>query len=174
MPDLFSLVGQLLAGWIIADLIGGFVHWYEDRVAWPATPILEKHIWGPNRLHHDEPMLFTMSGFWWRNSTTLIAGAILGTVWWMLWGPSWAWLGAIAGGSIQNEIHLYAHKPRTGFLKVLQQVGIIQSVAGHARHHRPPSNSNYCVLTDWCNPILEHFRIWTRLERLLRLPSQSS
>lgn len=166
---MFEVLGQALFGWLLADLLGGFIHWWLDRVAWPRTAFLERHVWGPNRVHHAEPMRFANGSFWYRNCSTTISASLLALLWLTTMGPSTVLLFAWLGGSIQNEVHLWAHKPRPGFLKALQQVGIIQSVTGHARHHKPPQDRNYCVLTDWCNPILEHFRVWHHLERLCRL-----
>lgn len=164
---IFTLIGQALVGWLLADLLGGIVHWWEDRIGRPSNRWIERHVLEPNRLHHDEPLAFTKTGFWYRNSTTLIAAAIPAALWLWLGGPSVVLLFAFVGGAFQNEIHYWTHMPRSGVVRVLQQIGIIQSVAGHARHHKPPQNRNYCVLTDWLNPLLEHFSVWHRLERRL-------
>lgn len=164
---MFSFLGQAIVGWLIADLIGGFVHWWEDRVARPRWAWLDKHFWEPNRLHHDQPMAFTRYGFWYRNSTTfLFAGAVCG-VWFFAVGPSIVLLFAALGGMFQNEIHYWAHKKKGGWIAVFQKVGVFQSVPEHARHHKPPQDKNYCILTDWLNPLLEHAKFWVRLERFL-------
>ena len=171
---MFELLGQALVGWILADLIGGFVHWYQDRVARPRWGFLERHLWGPNRLHHVEPLDFAKSGFWERNSTTVIAALAVALPLFTIFGFSWVLVFATIGGCVQNEVHLWTHKPRDGWIKVLQQIGIIQSVAGHARHHKPPQNRNYCILTDWVNPILERLKVWERLERAFRIEMSHS
>ena len=162
---IFSIIGQALVGWLLADLLGGIVHWWEDRIARPKWAILEKHLWEPNRRHHDDPMEFTRTGFWFRNSTTFIAATIIGLLWLTLFGPSVVLLFAYIGGMVQNEVHYHTHTKAKGWVLVFQQIGVIQSIAEHSRHHKPPQNRNYCVLTNWCNPVLEHLKVWERLER---------
>lgn len=156
-------------GWLLADLLGGVVHWWEDRVGRPRLPWLVKHVFEPNLRHHADPMAFTETGFWTRNGTTMFAASIAGLAWLVLFGPSAVLFFAYLGGALQNEVHYLTHKRPAGWLAVFQQIGIIQSVPGHAKHHLPPQNKNYCVLTDWCNPVLEHLDVWNRLERRLNI-----
>lgn len=164
---LFTFLGQALAGWLLADLIGGLVHWWEDRVGRPRWKWLERHVFAPNRQHHTAPMAFTEQSFFSRNSTAFAAATVMAIIWLTVFGPSVVLLFAFIGGAFQNEVHTLAHKRPAGWFAVLQQIGIIQSVPGHAKHHIPPQDKNYCVLTDWCNPVLEHLDVWNRLERRL-------
>lgn len=166
--NLASVFGELVLGWLAADLVTGTFHWWEDRFGSEDWPVIGPWIIAPNRLHHVEPLAFTKKGFWGRNrasvATALIAGGLLAT----LFGPS-VWLGALmVGGSAANEVHRYAHQPSAAptWFRMLQQTGLLQSPKAHAAHHRPPFERNYCVLTDWLNPPLEMLRFWTRLERL--------
>ncbi len=170
---MLSFLGAALVGWLIADLIGGLVHWWEDRIGRPRWAWLERHVFEPNRHHHSEPMAFTEQGFVSRNSTAFLAATVIAIIWLFVFGFSTVLLFAFLGGAFQNEVHYLAHKRPAGWLSVFQQIGIIQSVPGHAKHHLPPQNKNYCVLTDWCNPILEHLDIWNRLERRLHRVSQN-
>lgn len=169
MTTFFILIGQAVVGWIIADLIGGFLHWWLDRVARPRWDWLEKFLWAPNRAHHAQPMAFTQHGFLYRNSTTFVVATVAAALWFLAFGPSMVLLFAYIGGMLQNEIHYWTHKKSTGWIGVLQQTGIIQSIPSHARHHKPPQNRNYCILTDWCNPVLERLDVWNRLERHFKL-----
>jgi ubiquitin-conjugating enzyme E2 variant len=167
-----SIIGQLLIGWLLADLIGGFLHWVEDRVLTEDMPLLGAAIVRPNRRHHREPLAFTAGSFLDRNLSTFIAAGAVSLVWAMLLGPSLIWAAATLGGAIQSIVHGLAHQPKAavGPLRVLQETGLIQSPKHHARHHRPPSDGRYCILTDWLNPSLDAIGFWTSLERaLLRL-----
>lgn len=110
-------------------------------------------------------MAFTEQGFLSRNSTAFLAATVIAIIWLSVFGFSTVLLFAFLGGAFQNEVHYLAHKRPAGWLSVFQQIGLIQSVPGHAKHHLPPQNKNYCVLTDWCNPVLEHLDVWNRLER---------
>jgi Lipid desaturase domain len=111
---LFTYPGQILIGWLFADLLSGIVHWIEDRVLRMDTPILCKAVVIPNRVHHSDQLAFT-----------------------------------------------------SPLVKTLQEIGIIQSPRHHSGHHRTPTDTRYCILTDWLNPVLDRIELWATLERLL-------
>jgi ubiquitin-conjugating enzyme E2 variant len=73
------------------------------------------------------------------------------------------------GGLVVNEIHRLAHRPALAgpLIKTLQEIGVIQSPRHHCGHHREPTDTRYCILTDWLNPILDRLRFWSALEHLL-------
>jgi hypothetical protein len=67
-----AIVGQALLGWLLADFVGGVLHYVEDRQLLPA--FLDRHIGRPNRLHHRDPKGVTRDpNFLRRNSTTIAA-----------------------------------------------------------------------------------------------------
>lgn len=166
---------QILLGWLIADFISGVLHWIEDRVLWQSDGWIGRHIVAPNRQHHLTPLTFLQDGFGARNGTTWAVLVPIAALWLWLLGPSFVFAGALAGGLLVNEVHRLAHTPTQslGWVRVAQQVGLIQSGPHHARHHRQGASSHYCVLTGWLNPVLEQLQFWDRLERLcgwLRIP----
>lgn len=165
----FAFIGQALCGWLMADFIGGLVHWWEDRVGWPTNRWIDKWVLGPNDVHHVSPLAFADSPFWARNATTFLAAGVISLVWLWLAGPSVVWAFATIGGLMQNEVHLWAHQRKGGWIAVFQKIGIIQSVVSHAKHHKPPQDVNFCILTNWLNPVLEKIKFWKRLEALLRI-----
>ncbi len=168
MIDIVLLfIAKLLLGWLLADLIGGFLHWIEDRVLREDMPILGRTVVAPNRLHHRQPMAFATGSFLERNGTTWIAAAMASAIWLILFGASAVWVGATIGGMVTSMVHYLTHvPPRQGHpLRVLQDIG---SVAQHAQHHRAPADRRYCVLTNWLNPLLDAARVWHRLEALAR------
>lgn len=167
---LLLLVAQLLTGWLIADLAGGFVHWIEDRILTEATPWLGQHVVAPNRRHHAEPLAFAAGGVLDRNATTWACALGASLIWLLLAGPSVIWAAASLGGAVSSSVHLFAHLPKRGprWVRVLQEVGLLQSPVHHAGHHRPPSDRRYCVLTDWSNPVLDALGLWALLEGALR------
>lgn len=164
------VIAQLLLGWLIADVIGGLVHWIEDRVLTERVPVLGRHVVAPNRRHHAEPMAFAAGTLIARNGTTIAAAGVASLLWWWLAGASVVWAAASIGGAVSSHVHYLAHLPKRGsrFVRVLQEIGLFQSPAHHAGHHRPPSDRRYCVLTDWSNPVLDAIGVWALLERLLR------
>ena len=170
MNAILLLVAKLLAGWLIADALGGFVHWIEDRVLTERVPLLGRHVVAPNRRHHAEPMAFASGSLVERNGTTWAAAALASLLWLWIAGPSVIWAAATLGGAVSSHVHYLAHLPKNGprFVRVLQEIGLLQSPVHHAGHHRPPSDRRYCVLTDWLNPVLDAVGIWALLERGLR------
>lgn len=173
MSLIATFVGEALIGWLAADFIGGLVHWWQDRVGKPTNRWINRHVLDPNDLHHSDPMDFTKASFWYRNWTTFLAAGIAAAIWLVVAGPSIILLFAFVGGALQNEVHYLTHKPPIGWLRVFQKIGVIQSVRGHSQHHKPPQNANFCILTDWLNPVLEHINFWQGLEKLFRITPRS-
>lgn len=167
-----TVVGELVLGWLTADLITGAFHWWEDRYGRLETPFIGPFIVAPNRLHHAEPLAFTKHGFWARNGASMVTAAVAGGLLWAAFGLSF-WLAALVlGGGLTNEVHRFAHQPSKApaWVKMLQRTGLLQSPKEHAAHHRPPQDVNFCVLTDWLNPGLEMVGFWRRIERLIPVP----
>lgn len=159
----FDLVGQALAGWLIADFFSGFFHWWEDRVGNLDTPLIGRFIVQPNRYHHVEPIrpiTWVADGIVWP-----IAFAIAALWWWLL-GPSVALLTALLGGLIVNSTHAWAHQPAKAAwpVRMLQETGLLQSGPHHAGHHRGAHDRRYCILTNWLNPFLDQMQFWAGLE----------
>jgi hypothetical protein len=167
-----EIIGQIIVGWLLADFVGGVLHWLEDRVltvsdSWIGTQVVE-----PAREHHDDPLaMYRYAGLIERNWTTWLPTLAVSIALLSAFGPSLLWLSATIGGLVVYEVHRAAHHPRDlhPFVRVLQDVGVIQSPKHHAGHHRPPHQSRYCPLTDWLNPILDALRFWDRIERVLKV-----
>jgi len=167
--SLFTFIGQALMGWLLADLFSGWVHWLEDRVLRIDMPILGPAIVLPNRVHHTQPLKFTYSPFLRRNMWLWIAVTMISVAMWFIGLPFTLWAAMTIGGLVVNEVHRFAHRPGlTGpLLKTLQKIGVFQSPRHHAGHHRMPTDTRYCTLTDWLNPILDRLNVWNGLERIL-------
>lgn len=165
---LLLIIAKLLAGWLIADFLGGVVHWLEDRVLTERIPFLRGVI-AANRLHHRSPLAFFHHGIVARNATTWATALAASLLWLLLFGPSWMWLAATIGGMISSSVHHLAHRPRPASLiiRMLQEMGLLQSAAHHAGHHRPGAARRYCVLTALVNPLVDGIGLWILLERAL-------
>lgn len=164
---LMSFIGQLLIGWLLADLLSGVFHWWEDRFGNETWPILGSWLIAPNKLHHVEPLAFLENSFTQRTRASIIAAGLFGALWWHLFGPSVLMATTVVGLALATEVHRLTHAPRYAgpILRVCQEIGLVQSPKCHALHHRPPQDRNFCVLTDWLNPVLEALDVWRRLER---------
>lgn len=164
----FAILGQLLVGWLLADFLSGLVHWLEDRVLSERMALIGRLVVAPNRQHHATPLSFLGGGVVYRNGTTWLATALVALPWLLLAGPSVVLGAAVVGGCLSSQLHYWAHAPRLApvAVQVLQEVGLLQSPKGHARHHRPPQTAAYCVITDWLNPVLDRIGLWRLLDRL--------
>lgn len=168
-----AIIGQLILGWLLADLVTGAFHWWEDNFGSESWPVIGPWIIRPNRLHHRAPIAFTRHGFWERNGASIVAALAIGALLAAAVGPA-PWVLALAiGGGLSNEVHSFAHQPSRvpEAIRVLQQIGLLQSPKEHARHHRPPYDANFCILTDWLNPLLEATQVWRSLGRLFGRPA---
>ena len=54
----FQFLIQLVGVILLADFVSGFMHWLEDKLGEPDTPIIGKWIVQPNILHHHNPTAF--------------------------------------------------------------------------------------------------------------------
>ena len=55
------------------------------------------------------------------------------------------------------------------YARVLQDLGLVLSRKEHGLHHQDPFNTNYCILTGICNPILDKINFFSRLEKTVLL-----
>ena len=163
---MFSWIGYLLVSYLAADLLAGFWHWWEDRYAKEDWPVVGKLIAKPNQLHHDQPQAFLNQSYWSRNWTTIVPSVVV----FALTFPHPGSL-IFVFVSQANEIHACAHrKGKTPvWVNMLQATGLLQSPRHHAQHHIDPFESKYCVMSDWLNPILDHFGFWRKLEWFVAL-----
>lgn len=169
IDTILLVIAKLLAGWLIADLLGGVVHWLEDRVLTERTPLLGATVVVPNRLHHREPMAFAARSVVERNGTTWLAAGIVSLIWLALLGPSLVWFAATIGAAVSSSVHFLTHQPGRAnrAVRILQEIGLVQSAAHHAGHHRRPSDRRYCPLTGWVNPVVDGLGVWQMLEHAL-------
>jgi ubiquitin-conjugating enzyme E2 variant len=157
----------VLAG---VDLVSGLVHWVEDTFWTEKTPVLGRWVVTPNVLHHHSPSAFVEKSWLESSWDLLLVGLGILAVAWATHCLTWqVWL-FVAVGANANQIHKWAHLPARRLplaVRALQRVGILQSAAHHAAHHREAKNSAYCVITPWVNPVLDRLGMWRALERIV-------
>jgi plasmanylethanolamine desaturase len=162
---------QALAGWLLADLGSGVIHWAQDRYGSPRWPLVGGIVRDTIR-HHRRPMGFLKKPVLARSGRMIGLSCLVLAALLVAGAPLAFALPLSAGVFLSNEVHAAAHAraqdlPRP--VRWLQRVGLIQSPLHHAAHHRHLKNVNFCTLTDWLNPLLERGRVWRRLEALIRL-----
>jgi ubiquitin-conjugating enzyme E2 variant len=171
--DAVLVVGISTAGYLLADLLTGLVHWFCDTFFDESTPIIGPGLIAPFREHHRDPLLMTRHGFLELTGSSFRGLAPLLTIFVWLGGslpaPVNAFVLAVSAGAvITNLLHRWAHDPAApAIARGLQRLGIVLTPERHARHHAPPYAAAYCVTTGWMNPLCERLKLWSRAEAAL-------
>lgn len=153
-----------------ADLLTGIVHWWEDAYGNPKWWILGNCIVKPNIEHHKSPRKFLSHTLFQRIRLSVLVAVVLVSV--LVWCGVFRWeYAALLGyASLGNEIHAITHrsdKENGKWIVGLQKLGLIQSRRMHGFHHQSPYNINYCMLTNYLNPLLNRIKCWDIAEGLL-------
>jgi ubiquitin-conjugating enzyme E2 variant len=167
-----ALVG---AGVALADLLTGLVHWASDTWGTPETPVVGRLLVRSFREHHLAPSKITEHDWAQTNGEQCLPGipVMAGLV---LWGAmadaTTTRLGealflyvAVIAAAAATQIHKWAHSQRPPFVvRGLQRARLILPRSHHARHHRNPFLTRYCITTGWWNPLLDTVGFWRGLE----------
>lgn len=181
-PDLIRhpliVIPAILLGYITADFVSGFVHWFGDTWGSPETPIIGKAFIRPFREHHVDQTAITRHDFIETNGSNCLASLIvlLPTVAILLHQPRNGvilfLLSTITSLTISvfatNQFHKWAHlihPPR--LINWLQQKRLILSPKHHAVHHSYPHDSYYCITVGWLNALLEKLHFFRRAEHAI-------
>lgn len=161
---------EFLAILVLVDFVSGTVHWAEDTFWSRSTPILGRWIVQPNVLHHRKGTAFVTKGWLASSWDLLLLGILVLLAARALDSLTWhVWLFTLLGINA-NQIHKWNHMPRHRVpvvVRMLQFVGVLQSLAHHAHHHRGAKNTHYCVITPFLNPLLDRLGFWRFMERML-------
>ena len=173
------LFSQIIISVLIADFISGLGHWIEDTYGKPDWPLIGKYIVQPNIEHHHTPRSFLGRSYWSRNNASIILALIITTIVGIFGAITWQFLMIVFLLSQVNEIHAFTHRKPTEipkWVRMLQEIGLMQSRRQHGEHHQSPFEVRFCILTNFLNPILDSCRFWWVLEWILlnvfRLPTQ--
>ncbi len=165
------VIAQVLAVWALTDFLSGVFHWLEDAYGKPTWPVVGRHVTKPNILHHYVPRAFVTNS-WFLSSRLLLAictGIAAVTV--AMGVFNWMIALAMGLGVNANQVHKWSHRSRREngpLVTLLQRLQFVQSPAHHQRHHLQGKDSNYCVLTNFLNPVLDGLGFWRGAEWLIR------
>ena len=171
-----ALPAGLLAGYLLADLLAGAVHWLADRCFDPETPVLGPLLIGPFRAHHDDPTSIARHDVFEVAGNAALVSLPLAVAFLALPRPDGfaatllcvTALSFSAAAVATNVFHRWAHAaspPRLA--RQLQRLGLILTPMRHALHHRGEHDRAYCVTSGWLNPVLDRLGFFARLERLV-------
>jgi hypothetical protein len=175
-----GLVGTaILAGYIVADIVSGLVHFTFDRYMNVDTFLLGPNFVRPFREHHSDPIDITRHGFLETNGNNCLATVI--PLWLVMIAPwtydnrIWHWtatmltVGAVATFAT-NQFHKWAHDVSApAFITWIQRRHLILPVNHHQIHHTWPYETYYCITTGWMNWPLHKIRFWVLLEKVIGL-----
>ena len=158
---------QVALCFLAADVLVGFVHWFEDCYGSPDWPLIGATVIAPNLLHHAQPRAFLANSWWQSADLQVIAGlAVLVGAWFLGWAN--AELALVVVLSVNaNEFHRWAHRTRAEngrVISLIEDWKLLQGRAHHGRHHGGLRNSHYCAITCWVDQVLESLRVWRALE----------
>ncbi|MET6991191.1 fatty acid desaturase CarF family protein [Sediminicola arcticus] len=90
----------------------------------------------------------------------------------LIWGFHWELLLFLLFSANWNMIHKWSHQRRSEtsyVIKKLQLLKLIQSKDHHKKHHSESFNHNYCIMTNFINPILRRIYFWEIIIKFLKL-----
>lgn len=167
--DVIWMLGAILIGLWLADFASGIFHWAVDNYCDPTWPLIGKTYILPSHLHHEEEMyefnIFSLETHLHIWAATLIVGSAF----WIAGLMNLVIASACLFGCLTNIIHHWSHAEpdqNIWFIRILQRIGLFQSIEHHTHHHGGNSDSHYCLLTDHINPPLEFIALWARLDRI--------
>jgi plasmanylethanolamine desaturase len=165
---IIKVIGLVLA----ADFITGTVHFLLDQYGSPETPIIGKYVIDRNARHHQDPRQIVESSYLKLTWTSWLLGTIIVAASYYLGILNWEIVFTMVYGANANMIHKWTHqtkKENGKFVGFLQKIKLVQSRKHHGWHHKAPFDVNYCILTDWLNPILDKIRFWETTTKILMM-----
>ena len=184
-----SSLGWTISAILTADLGTGIMHWFEDSYLSPQITtgigMVDEYLQGvakDNDRHHIDPCSMLKFNYLENLSTSIppiigvgcvvAFGYRIGMVTDLLW-----WGITLCLGGAGNIIHRFAHTPGPEWIQTLQRFGLLQSIAQHKHHHytslgkktsKDEPLTDYCVITTVLNPVLDNYKIWRKLENLIK------
>ena len=154
---------------LAADFFSGFFHWLEDTYGVPDMPFVGSRVVVPTIHHHRAPGAMAKRSAWDINLQSVgLAALVVGA---LAAAGVFCWQIVLTAGlaGLSNQVHAWSHghSKGNGVVRFLQEAGLVQTPANHAKHHAPPYDKDYCVLTNWLNPVLSRLRFWRILEAVI-------
>jgi len=166
------------AGYVLADLLSGTVHWIADRYFAPTTPLIGPLLIAPFREHHADASEIARHGFFEVSGNNALVSLPLVVAICFLPLPAaessiparlafahGLGLGLTLAVFLTNQLHGWAHQTTPPApIRRLQRWGWILSRERHDLHHRHHDRA-YCVTSGWLNPLLDRIHFFPGLER---------
>jgi hypothetical protein len=166
---------QILLGFILADFISGFFHWFEDTYLDYCTDIpIFGNIAKDNEFHHYFPRSILVISYFENIKNTIIFTTIvliLTIIFFKSFFVKYIYfiLSLYFFLTISNLLHRFSHSrdcENNFFIKTIQKTGLLCSHEHHSIHHQF-SDQKYCVITEYSNYILDSINFWRFLEYII-------
>ncbi|EOY12432.1 hypothetical protein QUC31_001820 [Theobroma cacao] len=159
-------------GYIVADLLSAVYHWGIDNYGDASTPVFGSQIEGFQG-HHKWPWIITRRQF--ANNLYALARNVTITVLpidILCNDPVVQGFVSICAGCIMfsQQFHAWSHGTKSKLpplVVALQDAGVLVSRLQHSAHHKPPYNSNYCIVSGVCNEFLDKNKVFEALEMVI-------
>jgi len=172
-----NIILQIIFGFLLADLIAGTFHWFEDCYLDYCVdlPIL-RDIAQDNEMHHYFPRSIISYSYPEHMTYTLPFFLVTFTILYLIF-PSffvkypYFILTVFVFSVTANMVHRFSHMrdcENNVLVKLLQKCGIFCSHEHHSLHHTL-IKEKYCVISEYNNYILDTFLFWRGLEYLIYL-----
>jgi len=163
---------------IMADFASGIYHFFLDNYGSRETPIFGEQI-AAFQGHHQYPWTITHRDFCnnvfkscVNSLLPLLLVAFSGA-----WGTSAEWTSIYLRSfscvfflsvAFAQEFHKWSHMIRPpSFAMFLQRSGWLISQRAHGQHHQSPYHEKYCIVSGWCNQLLDDAGFFRVLEMLI-------
>ena len=171
-----GLAGALVAGYFLADLASGAVHWATDT--WFSEEQFGRAI-AIAREHHIYP--HHILGYRFIEHATLGSAPSVVCLWPLAGVLAWLPVSVITsvlmvflfvtslcllfGTSFHNIGHRRATSP---IVRCAQKLRLVITLEHHMVHHRGDQTVRYCTVNGWANPLCDRLKVWRVLEWLIK------
>jgi ubiquitin-conjugating enzyme E2 variant len=168
---------QILIGFILADIVSGIFHWFEDTYFDYCIdiPILSE-IARDNEMHHYFPRGMISYSYLEHMQVTIPIG-IFSTLVLYITNKSFVLkypylvTTLVFFSVIANIIHRFSHMrecENNSVVVFLQKTGIFSSHSHHSLHHTE-IDTKYCIISEYNNYLLDSIYFWRILEYIIYL-----
>jgi len=172
---ILSMIIQIIFGFILADIIAGIFHWFEDTyLAFNTELPFFDEIAKDNELHHYFPRSLVYYSNWDNVTYTLPVSLIFIGILILVGAPILKYIWFFSSFCFffitSNIIHKYSHMREcelSPFIRVLQKLNLLCSHEQHAVHHTTENDGKYCVISGFMNTVLDNLHFWRALECLI-------
>jgi palmitoyl-[glycerolipid] 3-(E)-desaturase len=161
-----------ISSWILADFGSGVLHWSVDNYGNGRTPIMGGII-AAFQGHHSAPWTIAQRGFCNNVHRLCIPfGPVPLGVLSLVVGPFTTFFLSVfcVLEILSQEFHKWSHQLKSevpSWVNTLQDSGLTIARKPHAQHHLAPFEGNYCIISGVCNPVLDGWGFFRRIEHLV-------